>query len=244
MRTTACGRAVTHITIGLIHEGRPDMGRTSSYPSVSCGSVPVTEDGRPPAALDSALALATRGLHVFPLSGRRIPLIKGWPRLATTRAGQIAAWWGRFGAAAVGVGIACELSDLVVIDVDPRNGGEQSLGRLLLEHGDEWLRTVTVRTPRGGWHWYFAAYGRGIAGGSDRIAPGIDVKGYGGFVVAPHSLGEHGLYVWGEGASPDDSPLLPLPDWLRTRCTSTKRTCPPRGKGQGVARVRACLQRG
>lgn len=167
-----------------------------------------------PSVLGAALALAAKGFKVFPLSRLRTPLIKAWPTEATTAVEKIATWWATFGDAAVGIGIACGASGIVVVDVDPRNGGDASLSRLLLDRGDEWVRTVTADTPRGGHHLYFAAQRARIASGTHRLAPGIDVKARGGYVVAPPSVGEHGLYRWQEDGAPGESPLRPLPDWL------------------------------
>ena len=47
------------------------------------------------------------------------------------------------------------------------------------------------------------------------IAPGMDMRGDGGMVVAPPSVHSSGRrYAWVEGRSPDEVPLAPLPRWL------------------------------
>ena len=75
------------------------------------------------------------------------------------------------------------VSGLVVLDVDPRHGCEESLKNLEREHGPL-PRTLEAMTGGGGRHIYFAH-----PGGSVRnrvgITPGIDLRGDGGCIVAP-----------------------------------------------------------
>lgn len=107
-----------------------------------------------------------------------------------------------------------ELSGLVVMDVDPRHGGEESLRELEREHGalPETLESIT---GGGGRHLYFAHPG-GTVPNRTGIRPGIDLRGDGGCVVAPPSLhpsGKH--YRWKKGHGPGDVTPADLPDWLR-----------------------------
>jgi len=164
-------------------------------------------------SLSSALSLVEQGLAVFPVSRERTPLIKGWPTKAATTREAVERLWHGFPHAPC-VGVACERSDLVVIDRDPRNGGDDTWGRLLLEHGDDWLRSATVATPRGGEHVYLTAQGRRFRSGTHALGPGVDVKAGGGYVVAPESTGEHGAYRWMDGYSITDHTLIPVPEWL------------------------------
>jgi len=161
-------------------------------------------------SLSSALSLVEQGLAVFPVSRERTPLIKGWPTKAATTREAVERLWHGFPHAPC-VGVACERSDLVVIDRDPRNGGDDTWGRLLLEHGDDWLRSATVATPRGGEHVYLTARGRRFRSGTHALGPGVDVKAIGGYVVAPESTGEHGAYRWMDTYGIAERPLLPVP---------------------------------
>jgi hypothetical protein len=99
----------------------------------------------------------------------------------------------------------------VVIDVDPRNGGDDTLGALVRELG-ELPATWTVLTPGGGAHYYLRHDGRGVFGG---LGAGVDLK-HEGYVVAPPSLHPNGgTYQWDAGAHPVETPLADVPDaWL------------------------------
>jgi Bifunctional DNA primase/polymerase, N-terminal len=66
-----------------------------------------------------------------------------------------------------------------------------------------------VITPRGGWHHYFKADDHGIRNSAGQIAPMIDVRGDGGFVVAVGSVRPEGTYQLINDREP-----APLPEWL------------------------------
>jgi hypothetical protein len=105
---------------------------------------------------------------------------------------------------------------LFVVDVDPRNDGDCSIEQLESEHGSL-PETWTVRTPSGGWHYYFRTpepY-RNSTGDPEKgtgVAPGIDTRGRGGYVVAPVSAG----YV----VERKVSRLADAPAWLLARCVA------------------------
>jgi hypothetical protein len=113
-----------------------------------------------------------------------------------------------------GVGIVTgAISGLVVVDIDVRHGGDAALDHLEHEHGRLPI-TVECRTGGGGRHLYFTHPGvliRNRVG----LAPGVDVRGDGGYVVAPPSLHASGLrYAWVEGRAPGSAAIAPLPDWV------------------------------
>jgi len=94
-----------------------------------------------------------------------------------------------------------------VIDVDPRNGGDQALERLQVEHG-KLPSTLTVATGGGGTHFYFRAPS-GVRFKKE-LVPGIDLKSRGGYVLAPPSNHESGgIYEWINHAA-----LADLPEWV------------------------------
>src|SRR5262249_39433194 len=72
---------------------------------------------------------------------------------ATTDLARIDAWWHADPTA--NVGMACGASRLVVLDVDPRNHGDDELAALLAEKGETLPDTWSVGTSRGGVHHYF-----------------------------------------------------------------------------------------
>lgn len=107
-----------------------------------------------------------------------------------------------------------KLSGLVVVDVDPRHGGKESLRALEREHGPL-PQTVESVTGGGGRHVYFSHPGGEVRNRAN-IEPGIDLRGDGGCIVAPPSVHPSGKrYRWKKGHAPGDAELAPLPDWLR-----------------------------
>lgn len=113
------------------------------------------------------------------------------------------------------VGIATgERAGLIVLDVDPRHGGDRSLMELEAKHGELPL-TPTCATGGGGLHIYFRHPGGTIKNSAGKIGPGLDVRGEGGYVVAPpsfHALGPQ--YTWITCRRPELVPLAFPPAWL------------------------------
>ncbi len=169
-------------------------------------------------ALTAALAAARRGLPVFPLSRAKQPAVRSphhadWPRVpcrgecgrighgvydATTDADAIhtlfaAAPW------ATGYGIACGRPPhhLIGLDLDVKTGTD-ALGvfeSLLAAHRIVLPPTVVVRTPSGGRHiWLTGRPGHTVPNSAGRLAPGVDVRGTGGYVAGPGSRTLHGAY--------------------------------------------------
>jgi Bifunctional DNA primase/polymerase, N-terminal len=156
--------------------------------------------------LTAALAYALRGWRVFPVkpTSAKTPLIKNWPKVATTNAEQIWDWWSKWPHANVGI----VTDSVVVLDVDNHHGAYEGL-RSLQEFG-ELPVTPTATTPSGGMHLFFVGSGNTRVG----IRPGLDIRANRGFVVAPPSTDERGAYVWRRGLSPKDVPLARVPVWL------------------------------
>jgi hypothetical protein len=148
----------------------------------------------------AALRYAARGWRVLPLRGK-VPLAgSNGCHGATTDRGAISDW-----PPGVNVGIATG-HGFVVLDVDPRHGGIDALEELERRYG-ELPATAAVESGGDGWHYYFAAAGLGCS----KLFPGLDLKGAGGYVVAPPSV--HPLtgcaYRWEDKREP-----VPLPAWL------------------------------
>ncbi|MGO9874800.1 MAG: bifunctional DNA primase/polymerase [Acidimicrobiia bacterium] len=156
----------------------------------SCGQLDCSSPGKHPRT--------ARGLHA-----------------ASTNRGQIMAWWRRWPSANVAVRTGTE-SGLVVIDIDPPHGGATMRARV----GDygPLPRGPVVRTGSGGWHLLFAHPGEPVQNSTGtRLGPGVDVRGDGGYVIAPPSVHANGsTYRW--EVVPDDLPRLPgwMLDLLRT----------------------------
>lgn len=105
-----------------------------------------------------------------------------------------------------GVGIVTgRVSGVLVLDVDGPEGEAE-----LQKRGHP--VTPMVRTSSGGLHLYFRHPDRHVRTGI-RVAPGLDVKAAGGYVVAPPSVGSNGKpYEW--LVSPEDAELADPPAWL------------------------------
>jgi hypothetical protein len=160
--------------------------------------------------LPSAIAFARRGHAVFPLhwpvehngevacscgrlcgkNAAKHPVARYAPNghlSATTETGIVKLWWGlRVPEANLGV----RTEKLVVIDVDPRHGGDESFAALEREH--EIPPTWRTLTGGGGEHILFACPdGIEIANvvakqmSEPPLGPGIDVRARGGYIVAP-----------------------------------------------------------
>jgi hypothetical protein len=126
--------------------------------------------------LEAALGYARQGLRVHPCrAGDKKPLTR-WGSQATTAEYIIRMWWTRWPDAMIAV---CTGNGLVVVDVDPRHGAEQDV-----EACEE---TLTVTTPGGGWHHYYHA--SQPVPNAVGLLPGVDIRGDGGYVIAPPSPG-------------------------------------------------------
>jgi len=122
---------------------------------------------------------------------------------ATCDPGVIAGWWARWPGANVGIRPP---AGVIVLDVDPRNGGGTSLLALTREHG-QLPTTLTARTGSGGYH-IWLSYGGRTRG---QLCRGVDVKSHAGYVVAPPSMhGSGRRYEWLAVL-----PTAPAPRWVR-----------------------------
>jgi len=113
------------------------------------------------------------------------------------------------------VGIATgAVSGIVVLDIDPRHGGDESLAALERQHGPM-PPTWRFLTGGGGEHLLFRHPGGIVTNSAGEIANGIDVRGDGGYIVAPpsqHICGRR--YAISVDHHPDETPLADLPAWL------------------------------
>jgi len=160
------------------------------------------------ALLNAATGYAQRGWPVFPAKSKR-PLLKHGLLEASTDPTVVQRWWGDglFPEAQIGVRTGA-ISGLLVLDVDGDDGAdslhdaERSYSAL--------PRTATVRTPGGGAHYYLAHPGGEIRNSAGRLGTGLDIRGDGGYVIAPPSVDAEGRRY-----EPDDrAPLAPCPPWL------------------------------
>lgn len=165
----------------------------------------------------------SQGWHIFPVDGEKRPKTKNGFKDAILKADQF-----KIGD---GIGIATgQVSGLVVVDLDEKNGkhGIQAFKDLMQGHPD--IITRTVKTPTGGDHLYFKHSGP-LKTRIDHPADGIDFKADGGYVVAPPSVLRNGdFYSVVSAIEP-----VPLPDWLIEVFTGPGRDDQPAaGTGNGT----------
>jgi len=144
-----------------------------------------------------ALRAANAGLRVHPLRpNTKIAMIPGWPELATTDVERIKKWWATYPDANIGIATG---GTLLVIDCDVKDDvdGIANWRRLQAEHGGTIRCTPTVRTPSGGLHFYFSKPAdRIVRNSAGKLAPGVDVRGEGGYVVGAGSVLDGVAYEW------------------------------------------------
>ena len=158
---------------------------------------------------EQALTLAAKGFKVFPIKpmAKAPPLLADWPGKATTDLDTVSDFW--LATPEANIGIHCD--GMIVIDVDSRKGGDESINELEKQHG-AFPRTFRTSTPSGGHHIFY----RSVAPVSNSVSVlgrGIDVRSRNGYVVAPGSQIETGAY-----AVECDAPLADAPEWLVATC--------------------------
>lgn len=101
------------------------------------------------------------------------------------------------------------VSGFWALDIDPKSGGTESLLSLEAQYG-KLPRTRIHRTGSNGLHYLFALPPDfEVTNSRGRLPRGIDVRGNGGFIVAPGSISGVGAY-----RTEEDAPVAPAPDWL------------------------------
>ncbi|MFF8869460.1 bifunctional DNA primase/polymerase [Streptomyces massasporeus] len=193
--------------------------------------------------LNAALTAAERGWHVFPLlPDSKRPALHGsercrrtgdcthghlkWEQRATIDPYRITQCWET---SAANIAIATGPSGLVVVDLDmPKNtkgssdapDGATTFRALCERAGHTVPDTYRVRTASGGEHLYFTAPpGIRLTNTPGTIAPLVDTRAWGGYVVATGSHTPTGAYEALCG-----SVAAPLPAWLQSILQPAPRT--------------------
>lgn len=150
-----------------------------------------------------AEALTQRGFYVFPLKAgaKTPPLWKDWPTRSCT---TIPDDWPTI----ANVGIHCV--GMIVVDIDPRNSGFESL--IALELDTPLPATLETITPSGGRHLFFRlpAGHPGVQNRAHALGRGIDVKSTNGYVVGAGSRTDAGEYRFIDPAAE----IADAPGWL------------------------------
>jgi Bifunctional DNA primase/polymerase, N-terminal len=177
--------------------------------------------------LITALEPAACGIAVFPVAVRKLedgtlekkPVVR-WRDEATALRAQIRTWWAAHPDCVIGIDL--DRAGLFVVDLDKHPGAPDGIAAFRSLRGNNPIPVVPVTiTATGGRHLFFRNTER-LPNARGNLPAGIDVRGVGGFVVAPGStwLSPDGsTYTW--RPHPEHPRLVamypdvpPLPDWL------------------------------
>lgn len=177
--------------------------------------------------LAAALAYAsnaTRPLFIFPakpgekksrLSKQFSADGKNWGM--TNNPETIKKYWQQFPDSNVCI-VTGDINGLFVVETDTAAHGKDGaaeLDRLIKENGNDWPDTLTAESPSGSKHYYFTWPNADVVilNSDSKLAPGVDVRGEGGMVVAPPSFAPkyNDYYKW---VSPPDVGIASAPIWL------------------------------
>lgn len=173
------------------------------------------------AVVTAALEYAARGWPVFPCKADKTPYTGHGYKDATTDPATIEYWWTRWPGAAIG--LDCGRAGLCVIDCDVKNGtnGIQNFNALGIDTSDALLS----RTPSGGRHILFSDPTGTIRNSASKLAPGVDVRAVGGYILLPPSAVATGEY---QQLGEWDRQPGELPDELRQLLTPAPSVAPRR----------------
>ena len=180
--------------------------------------------------LDFALSYAARGFYIFPChtpvngvcdcrkpcsSPGKHPRTMNGLNGASIDPEQIRSWWSMWPSSNIAIATGAK-SGFIVLDVDPKHGGAESIKKLAGIHG-LFPERVFQKTGGGGWHILFKHPGVRIGNiqfnpqSVPKLGEGIDVRGDGGYIIVAPSLHPSGRqYEWGS-----EYDVLPdAPTWL------------------------------
>lgn len=184
------------------------------------------EQPRGNACLEAAISYAGKGWHIFPVppgekksylsakfsGGRR------WG--ASNKERHVRRFFRKFPDANVGIATGA-ISGIFVFEVDTPKGhnvdGFASLEKLQAKHR-AMPKTLQAISPSGSLHFYYKCPRVLVRNSASEIAPGIDVRGDGGMVIAPPSVKPRvGIYRW-----VNHLPIAKAPRWLLEMVTSDR----------------------
>jgi hypothetical protein len=168
--------------------------------------------------VEAAIDYTLRGWSVIPINpSTRRPNIQGWTDMPIPSRGQIYKWWRQYPSAGIGI-VTGKVSGIFAVDIDYKNGKD---GFKALESGLENepsldpVSDLIASTPTGGSHVYFALKDDMDVRNAVGIMDGVDIRGEGGFVIAPPTWryvdGQRKTYSW--LSDPKVQPSDP-PEWV------------------------------
>lgn len=143
---------------------------------------------------DAQLVAKLWGWKVFPANPEnKTPLIKDWKNRASNKETVINRLFAPFPNAMVAVPTG-PINGITVIDFDIRDSYNGISN--FIQEGYMIPKTAGAKTPSGGFHLYFDSGDQSIPNSVSKLAIGVDVRGDGGYVIAPPSQSIKGTYKW------------------------------------------------
>jgi hypothetical protein len=163
-----------------------------------------------------------QGWKSFPLvPGKKIPCEPDPFGTATNDPEKIKEWFPRYPECGFGI-VTGASNSTTVLDIDIKNGvnGLENFSAL----GITIPKTGIVRTPSGGFHVYFYTGSLQIPCSVGKVAPGVDVRGYGGYAVGPGTRHQNGTYHWIMDSLAPIHRMAEMPPRLIELCMKAKST--------------------
>ena len=176
--------------------------------------------------LDVARFYQQRGLAVFPCHDDKRPKTAHGLNDASNNDGWAVTWFqdGRTTVLGLRTGVQADGRILVVVDVDVKNGIDGHDSLYLWLGGRVLPNTWTVITVSGGTHFYFwLPADHPVRNSASKLAPGVDIRGVGGYVIAAGSKTQFGASWELEASSAD---IAEAPDWLIDKLEATAPQAP------------------
>jgi hypothetical protein len=169
-----------------------------------------------------ALRYAEAGISVFPCAAdsTKRPLIR-WREGSTIDAAHIAALCNRWPGSLVGIDL--HKCGLVVFDADRHDNcadGVAAFAALVRRHHADLSAVPITNTPSNGFHFYFRQPAKPLGNREGDLPDGINVRGSGGFVIAPFCIRSDGQSYRSVAGHPSlidafQAGTIPtVPDWL------------------------------
>jgi len=201
---------------------------------------------------ETALYLAARGFYIAPLVSNSKKPSGHWREQSTLDTQTIKDWfvdpymeWPQ----KLNILVDASKSGLCIVDIDDKDGKDGSSAWVKLVGSNPMPKTFTVRTPTGGRHLYFRA--SGYTNSAGKLAPGLDIRGEGGYVVAPSSTLKGfyqpktqeyteedacGLEIWVDGkyTIEEGCDAIEMPEWLHEALALRRITVKAGDKGRVI----------
>lgn len=168
--------------------------------------------------LSYALDYVKKGFAVFPLKQDKTPYIANGFQRATRDEMQIETWWKRWPNANIGIATGQMSNGICVIDldVDEEKGknGLKAMRDWEQRYGSVLKPSCMAITGRGGMHYFFHSTEEIKC--RINLLPGVDIRGDGGYIMAPPSLHPNGnRYRWRDNLSIDEVPIIEMDDNIK-----------------------------